>query len=177
MNDRLKPKATAGGSKVLAALMELSPLEQHWVHLQFWQSLSKEEAFQLRELVDGNHAQASESEENLFGLAKERLLEDPHLNAGEKVLLAALILAELYEVQDFHSRQITETLREAANPVNNITAALSGLIAKGEAEIADPERAARNSHKRYRLTSHGLLSASSIARKKRQTQADRSMDG
>lgn len=69
--------------------------------------------------------------------AKERLLEDASLSAREKVLLAALMLFELHEIQEFHGRQVTETLRDVSNPVNNITAALSGLISSEEGEAVE----------------------------------------
>jgi hypothetical protein len=167
----MKPKVTERNSRVLADLMGLSAPERLWVQQQYWQSLTREDREELQELLAESTGSAARAVESLYEQAKERLLEDPGLAAGEKVLLAALILSELYEIEDFHSRQITETLREASNPVNNITAALNGLIGKREAEITDTARAATNAHKRYRLTEAGRASASTIARRKRPGRA------
>lgn len=160
----MKLKATIQSSRVFSELMSLPAADRSWVLQQYWQSLNREDQGELQSLfsesVEGSPATASP----LFESAKERLLEDPDLTAGEKVLLAAMILRELYEIEEFHSRQITETLREASNPVNNITAALNGLMSKGEAEVAEPQR---TGHKRYRLTSAGISAAITIAGQQR----------
>lgn len=162
----MKARATARSSRLLADLMDLGDEERDWVLGEYWRSLDGDERGSLRQLfsaqMDGLKPAAEEG--GLADQARERLLEDPGLTAGEKVLLSALYLKELYEVQEFHGRQITAVLREVSNPVNNITAALNGLIAKGEAEVGNPSRAAKNAHKRYRLTTEGLLQAATIAR-------------
>ena len=159
----MEPKATAKSTRLLADLLELPEWEQQWILREYWTALDPAErealAFLFSESTEtGTHTPS------LFELAKSRLLDDTGLTAGEKVLLAALMLRELYEIEDFNSRQITENLRDLATPVNNVTAALNGLIAKGEVTIADPARAARNAHKRYRLSAEGLLSATALAR-------------
>lgn len=164
----MKARATAKSSRLLADLMDLGDEEREWVLGEYWRSLDGDERESLRQLfsdqVDALPAVAVAG--GLADLSRERLLEDPGLTAGEKVLLSALYLKELYELQEFHGRQITAVLREVANPVNNITAALNGLISKGEAEVANPGRAAKNAHKRYRLTTEGLVEAATIARMK-----------
>ena len=155
---------TTLSSQALTKLMELSPLEQQWVQQQFFSSLEEGERSEYLSLL-GSVGSADEGETAApADFARERLLEVPDLTAGEKVLLAALIVSELFEASAFHSRQLTEVLRQSSNPVKNITAAINGLIGKGEMEVADPSRAAKNSHKRYKLTSEGLIAANSVAR-------------
>lgn len=162
----MSARATARSSRLLADLMDLGDEERDWVLGEYWRSLDGDEQTSLRHLlfeqVEG--LPALPAVRGLADMARERLLEDTGLTAGEKVLLSALYLKELYEVQEFHGRQITGVLREVANPVNNITAALTGLITKGEAEVANAERAAKNAHKRYRLTTEGLVEAATLAR-------------
>lgn len=164
----MKLKATIQSSRVFFELMNLPADDRSWVLQQYWQSLDREDRKELQSLFAESGLAESGNTSPLFESAKERLLEDPDLTAGEKVLLAALVLRELYEVEEFHSRQITETLKEASNPVKNITAALNGLMSKGEAVVADPNR---TGHKRYRLTSAGISAAILIAGKSRDGRA------
>lgn len=175
----MSARATARSSRLLADLMDLGDEERDWVLGEYWRSLDGEEQSHLRHLlftqVEGLPAVTAAG--GLADMARERLLEDPGLTAGEKVLLSALYLKELYEVQEFHGRQITGVLREVANPVNNITAALTGLISKGEAEVANAERAAKNAHKRYRLTTEGLVEAATLARARKSKSRSGPLEG
>lgn len=173
----MKATVTPASADVFAKLMHLQDTEQIWVVLQYWQSLNSRQVTELQELLKTACVSHSAPEDSLYENAKERLLEDTDLSARERVLLAALMLAELHDIRDFHGRQVTETLRDASNPVNNITAALNGLISKGEAEIADQGPAARNAHKRYRLTPEGMRAAEDAASKKRQGRARVSSSG
>lgn len=160
-----KPTTTPEASMVLATLMKLSPAEVEWVLVEYWAWLDPDERQHFRGLFEGRASVLEgEAKPEPFEQARERLLEDTAMSAGEKVLLAALHLLELHGVDDFQGRQITETLRSFSNPVKNITAALNGLIAKGEAEVANPARVARHAHKRYQLTSDGVRAAESLAR-------------
>jgi|GEM_PF-2385359 len=165
----MKTKATAGASQVLTDLLNLTPEERLWVREQDVGCMDADEREELQALLAEESRNPGQVAHNLDDQARERLMEDPGLAAGEKVLLAALILRELYEVKEFHSRQITEYLKEASNTVNNITAALNGLISKGEAEVAGPDRTAKNVHKRYQLTAAGISAAVGLARIQRPT--------
>ena len=175
----MKARATARSSRLLADLIDLGDEERDWVLGEYWRSLDADEQNSLRQLLSAGAAglPTMNPAGSLADLARERLLEDPGLTAGEKVLLSALYLKELYEVQEFHGRQITAVLREVANPVNNITAALTGLISKGEAEVANAERAARNAHKRYRLTTEGLVEAATLARARKSQSRSGPLEG
>ncbi|MEO5716430.1 MAG: hypothetical protein ABIT37_23330 [Luteolibacter sp.] len=167
----MKPIPTPASARVFADLIHLPVMEQNWVILQYWHSLDNAQVVRLQDFLKDACDSHSDPGSGLYENAKERLLEDTDLSAREKVLLAALMLSELHEIQEFHGRQVTETLRDASNPVNNITAALSGLISRGEAEIGDQGPTARNAHKRYRLTREGLLAAGDIARRNKQGRA------
>jgi hypothetical protein len=157
----MKTKATIHSAKVFSDLMGLSNSDRCWVLQQYWHSLGRDDQSELKKEIFSEMSETGANLETaLYESAKERLLEDPNMTAGEKVLLAALVLRELYEISEFHSRQITETLREASNPVNNITAAINGLIGKGEVEIVEPQRLG---HKRYCLTSGGISAAIAVS--------------
>jgi len=153
---------TPESATLLAALLNAQEESILWIFRQLASTFEPEQIAKFTQILDHAHHDLPNTPA-LDELAKDRLLEDVSLSSGEKVLLAALVLSELYEIVDFHSRQITETLKQNSNPIGNITSALTGLINRGEVEIADSTRAAPNSHKRYRLTQQGLTAAKELA--------------
>lgn len=155
---------TVESATVLADFLRLTEDGRNWIFQQYFSALSAEDFVELEVLMQNSKAMHSGGHKPDFHeLAHKRLMDDPTLSAGEKVLLAALILFELYEVSDFHSRQITETLKQNSIPLGNITSALAGLINRGEVEFSDSIRSVPNAHKRYRLTKQGMDAAKKTA--------------
>lgn len=173
MIDLMKAIPTPNGAKVFAELLQLKATEQEWVLHQYCETLDSSQVAKMQELLERSCSTQTDLVSGVYNDAKERLLEDADLSAREKVLLTGLMLFELHEIEEFHGRQVTETLRDVSNPVNNITAALTGLISKGEAEIVDQGPAAKNVHKRYRLTREGMFAANEIAKRKLQGRPKR----
>jgi hypothetical protein len=157
-------EVTALSTDLLARLVPATQAEQQWIIGNYWKSLTPENREAQRELLDKIDQELG-TEESLFERARSRLLDDPRLAAGDKVKLAALMLADMYELDSFQSRQITEALREMSNPVGNVTAAINGLIQHGEVEIDESGSSGKRSHKRYRLTDLGLRNAKGLIKR------------
>jgi len=167
----MSSEITVASTEVLHKLISLSEAEQHWAVKQYFSKLddsgTESLAKLLQNLQDIGIAVGIEAQIPVYAQAKECLLESTQLAAVEKVLLAVVIISTLYEVETFHSRQVTETLRDASNSVGNVTAALNGLIARGDVGIQPDDS---GGHKRYHITDDGHKRALSLIGDVKQVQ-------
>jgi hypothetical protein len=149
---------------LLSQLFESDEETQHWVLEQFWRGLAMERREQFENFLSEIDGESVETTSILGEQARSRILDSADLAVIQKVSLAALILAEDYELEIFMGSQITRLLGDMASPVKNVTAALNGLITKGEVEVPRQSGLGQTGHKRYHLTELGLSSARELAR-------------
>ena len=142
----------------------LSQRERGWVVENLWRSRSPEERGDLWIMLSEIQGETP-AEESLYEQARRRLLDDPHLTDRYKVLLGALMVDDMFDLKSFHSRQVTEALREVSEGIGNVTSAINGLIQRGDLELADDSPVSKHAHKRYELTPDGRENATRLARR------------
>lgn len=100
-----------------------------------------------------------------YDSAKALLLDATNLSAADKALVAGFAICDLYELEEFSGRQLTEFLKETGNELGNVTAAMTALAQKGWAEIAAKDGDTPQSQKRYALTAAGHTKVRSLIQK------------
>ena len=146
-------KASAEAAHCIAEILGAGEDTQRWCLFSILSGIGED---LKREILNTLDESLQDGEENRAErLAKNLLLDEPDLNAGEKALLAAFVLRGFYELESFTSRQITEYLKDSGNKIPNITSTFKSLVQKDLVSVTSTIGDSEQAHKKYILTASG----------------------